>query len=196
MGDHVVVSDNFSRLHHEETLEYKSVVSILPITAIDHNDEQKAIALNGNVVVQQLIAFDERHVVAMCIQRPPPDAVDNLDGHWFGPDQTADKSIVAVLIHIAAGREIERVTVVHHMGQYTEDAPEPRTEVVAYDGQVGLALDWMGVVMAGQRTRDVIAANARDYHESGKATKKKKKKGLRKSGAKKDGFARGMSLRG
>ena len=61
-------------------------------------------------------------------------------------------------------------------------------------GTVGVSCWWKGIVMAGEEVRGDTSAGIEEAVVAGKPKKKKKK--TPKKGGKKDGFARGMSLRG
>ncbi len=116
---------------------------------------------------------------------------DIFDGHWFGDDNERNRAgCHIIIIHIPSRTEIYRRS----------------SESSCFNG-LSLSLDEnmcpsvlgvtrdRNIVMSSQRLRDIKVSSSEKTTKSSKAAKPKKKKKAIKNN-KKDGFARGMSLRG
>jgi hypothetical protein len=136
-------------------------------------------------------------------------------GHWFGDGNgddgdneeaneedegedadTGDEQsmrIVAVIIHVPSRREISRMQLLQGVSTEVPHVTKDCHETI------GVGLSWKGVVMTGSDVRSVTgspdAIMLEDRDALARFSKKKKKQKKQKT-TKKDGFARGMSLRG
>jgi F420-0:gamma-glutamyl ligase len=102
---------------------------------------------------------------------------------------------VAILVHVASRREVHRLNLIDSV---EEDDPLPELCSSASGGTIGIALSCRGVVMTGSRVRSIAEPRVIQLDDAApihRSAKKKKKKVVPKNN-KKDGFARGMSLRG
>ena len=173
---HVVVVDSFfipDEHDFPNRVPQRTVVSFHPRLGTESNS--KYLPVQRNMTPYQLACVRDEHVILLCNQDI------NQDG---------DGTTLAILLHVPSGSEIGRQAWSRKSEacflRMTPDANET----------LGVGMSSMGVVMTG---RDVRARASRtlvlpDLPEQ-RSSKKKKKGKARKSG-KKDGFARGMSLRG
>jgi len=112
----------------------------------------------------------------------------DFDGHWFGNDE---ESNTAFVFHIPTRREL-----------YRSELPSDPISVDSLGNTLAINVSSLGFVLTGLDTREIgrISLNERLLDDtiispSAKTPKPKKKRLVSKTG-KKDGFARGMSLRG
>ena len=123
--------------------------------------------------------------------------VDALDGQWFGARPRFPPSMWVVVLHIPTSHEIGRQVWQRNTQPFNEDL---RSIVMTGDAfeTLGVGLSWKGVIMTGSHVRAVKYQRAviitESADQSAKKNNKKKKKPAKS--AKKDGYARGMTLRG
>lgn len=98
-----------------------------------------------------------------------------------------------ILVHIPSRTEIGRATFVPNDSVRTEVSPF-RSMIVSTNGTLGLAFAFNYVVLTGDDVRTTQGSSTSNV-ASPQSTKKKKKRQPNRGG-KKDGYARGMSLRG
>jgi hypothetical protein len=136
------------------------------------------------------------------------DDADPIDGQWFGVDAAAaDESrtvatIEAVIVHVPSRKVIHQVFLFEEyaatQSQINYDIPIFFTPSGSGRGTIGVGLSWKGLIMTGRDVRDVgfgsLQLGDEDAPKGSRKQKKKKRQPI-KTG-KKDGFARGMSLRG
>ena len=196
----VVVADTFAREIEGGRKNFKSIVSFY--SSLKGN-LPRTLELEGNLEVCLLVPFKVNIILVICRQRtPPPDQteVDNVDGHWFADSAHDQVSLCAVIIHISSTTEIERVSLIDdlvpHLGPDVATSGELPVKVAVSAGTVAASVWWKGVVITGEEAR-LTNDDSPGYDHAQASTKaKKKKKKTPKKGGKKDGFARGMSLRG
>jgi F-box-like len=213
--DDIVVAQNTIVDYGEGKKKYLSRLLVLPFTAGTRESAAHTILLDGDVVVQHLVNLRSTHILALCkvftkTSRETNGGQGNLNdiaGHWFGggPDGTAWSTGVVsygILIDFPSRQEIQRICLVENYDTIVDISEEDVLPllVAASEETVAASVWWSGVVMTGESVRKSTQqeGNQRDHAtESSKlvSAKKKKKKTLKKVG-KKDGFARGMSLRG
>jgi hypothetical protein len=154
------------------------------------------LALDGECEAIRMENMQDDYAVVLCRVREslnPEVTFDTLAG-----GDTALPSIQAIVIHVSSRK------VIHQGCLLDEDSAFPTSET--YDipifftsngDTVGVGLWWKGVIVTGKDVRDVgsnsMHAVEREQSRSAKKQKKKKQHTIK---GKKDGFARGMSLRG
>ncbi|KAL7521522.1 hypothetical protein ACHAWX_006192 [Stephanocyclus meneghinianus] len=142
--------------------------------------------------LHNIIVTNENYVVAFInsLTSAVGNEVDAFDGHWFGPD---DRPSRALVYHIPSRHRIYECSMSYH-----SLSMDVLGNVLAFN------MSTLGFVFAGVGTRgvarkavetDLLTENDSLTSPSAKNAKCKKKR-LASKTAKKDGFARGMSLRG
>jgi hypothetical protein len=172
----------------------KCVISFYPRFVQDISYE--TLALDGDCEAIRMESLQDDYAVVLCRVREshnPEVALDNLDD-----GDTASPSIQAIVIHVPSRK------VIHQGCLLDEDSAFPISET--YDipifftsngDTMGVGLWWKGVILTGQDVRDVGSNTMHAVEgEQSRGTKKQKKKKQHTIKGKKDGFARGMSLRG
>jgi hypothetical protein len=152
--------------------------------------EEKESKLYNLAVVQ------DHYVIAITGTRSSPANDENedeqFDGHWFGDDDAASTS--AVVYHIPSRKQIYRCPL-----------PNEAISLDAFGDTLAINMSSLGFVIAGGCARDIARTSVGERDDvatltspSGKNPKSKKKRlaSLTAKKDKKDGFARGMSLRG
>jgi hypothetical protein len=106
-----------------------------------------------------------------------------------------EPNIVVLTIHVPSRKEIDRTLLLERVKH--SDCLNIVLSAVN-DGTIGVALSCKGVALTGSDVRSLCGSNVTvfDNSDNHQCTKKTKKKASQKGGGKKDGFARGMSLRG
>ena len=138
--------------------------------------------------VHGLFMVGEEHAAVIVGKRPADDDDDAVAGEWFGLDES---SFEIALYHLESRQEIYRSAIAS--GDATVDHA---------GGCLAASVSDLGFVLAGEGAREVARSGGeRDgapLRSPGVRSSKAKKKRLASlaSGRKKDGFARGMSLRG
>jgi len=219
MTDDVVVVDVFQsevpgRID-PSFLKHKSVVSFYPRTkTILHDDETYPTLVLKSCTVLSMHRFGEEHVLLLCSETPADDVAplirndDNdefadLDGHWFAPDSdNFDNLSIAtiVVVHVPSRREIHRILFADFIAE--QELKSFGFSLFCVGDTIGVGLGWAGVLMTGEAIRDIIYHKKFIYRDtilpnsSGSKNKKKEKKARHSGRNKKDGFARGQSMRG
>lgn len=106
--------------------------------------------------------------------------------------QRVEKIIVAVILHIPSRQRIGQLNLIDCSNL---DSIFPRL-VTNCKKTIGVGLGGMGIIITGDDMRFMALSSLESLRALLKPTKEKKKKRLSKINDKKDGFARGMSLRG
>eukprot|EP00980_Cylindrotheca_fusiformis_P005681 scaffold1184_cov132-Cylindrotheca_fusiformis.AAC.102 len=145
----------------------------------------------GNCEVYRIIPYREEHILVLCQNHPEP--VDAIDGQWFGPSNSRENSLYGIIVHIPSRTEIYRVCLMDNDASMMDDC-RVHLCMVAEGGTVAAGIWWKGIVMTGEEVRRIQYDPVEKENTPSKSKKKKKK--TPKKGGKKDGFARGMSLRG
>ena len=142
-----------------------------------------SIEIGGpNFTVHNLFVIRD-HYVAIIIKESDHDVTGEFDGHWFGLNEP---SFVAVVIHIPTREEIYRCPL-----------PSLALSIDCVGDILAMNVSNLGFVITGGNARDVARMSINEPSDPGKKPKGKKKRlASGASGRKKDGFARGMSLRG
>jgi hypothetical protein len=213
-GGEIVVAQNIVVDYGHDKKRYQARLSFLPSASRMHAAPAESIALEGNVVVHHLVNIRSTHVLAICKffmnegnneANEERDVLNDIAGQWF-VDESAETlsgkiASYGILFDVLSRIEIQRVRLVEDLTCISDLGSEgtlPLLVAVA-EGTVAASVWWSGVVMTGDAVRDYDPqSKALDPVVEGSkpaSAKKKKKKGVKKNG-KKDGFARGMSLRG
>jgi hypothetical protein len=204
---HVVVADTFAYQREDDVPVscHKVIVSFLPRFSCGDDSSCSTLCLNDMQTLQMACVRDD-YIFLLCVGHPSPAQADpfaELDGQWFGPDRETDDSRRsleqwAVVVHIASCREIGRrrwLPSSAHL-HLLDDFPRLVMMADAHD-TIGVGLSWRGVVMTGSDVRGVGASShVHMIQDAPLRSSKKKKKGGKARGSKKDGFARGQSLWG
>ena len=123
----------------------------------------ESIRIGGSqVTVQNLVSIHE-HYVAVVIKICSHDELENLEGHWFGPNQAI---LNVAVIHIPTRKEIYR-------------CPFP-LETISLDSlgdTLAMNVANLGFVITGGNARDIARMAAKEQLETpGKSSKAKKKR--------------------
>lgn len=206
----VVMVDTFSREIDDEGTMVRSVISFVP-NVFDEAASRSSIDLE-NCDVFRLCFFSTEHIVALCrvqkrrrarsvVVEQPQQQVDGEDTDNDNTEEDENEtfrvSLDAIIIHVKSRQQLERVCLLEDLTP--EMNPSSLYDVpvfLASDGNtVGLAVGWKGVLLTGSDVRSTHLGRERLSSED-KSKKKKKKLRLSSKGSKKDGFVRGMSVRG
>jgi len=192
---HVCVATTMSVANGaDEPHSVQSSVSIHERDSVESDDPK--VLLYDNLTVQSLACIRDAHVVLFCELNvvPEEEDVQAVDGHWFGPvgDENSSKAsgLWVIALHVPSCTEVYRSSLV--------PVNSATREVVSLDDCQDTVAVWIaeiGLVMSGPSVRDV-AAQSMQLSEDDILSSAKKKKKRRSKGNSKDGFARGMSLRG
>mmetsp|Transcript_13808 Transcript_13808/g.32225 ORF Transcript_13808/g.32225 Transcript_13808/m.32225 type:complete len:956 (-) Transcript_13808:20-2887(-) len=201
----VAVADN---LVCEENGKKRSVVNFFPLDNKRRCSKLNRLDLLGNLEVCHLVALRTAHLVAVCRVFESPtetDDVDDIAGHWFGPDTSSVVSVYAIVIDIESRSEIFRTCIVNNLGlRFGEDSvdlfsndEELPIQLAIQGGTVVAGISSKGIILTGadSRTHRVsISLSRQELATPSKSAKKVKKKKLSKKSGKKDGFARGQKM--
>ena len=207
----IVTVDSLFRHVEGRNKVSKTVVSFYPrfVEGVSY----ATLALDGDCQAVRMESTHKDYVVVLCRfhksdTRTLEDDTDLIDGHWFGVDAAAaDESITtttieAVIIHVPSRKVIHQVFLFEEdaaaQPQINYDIPIFFTSSGSGRGTIGVGLSWKGLAMTGRDVRDVGLDSLQLAEEDAPRScrKQKKKKRQPNRGGKKDGFARGMSLRG
>lgn len=184
-GNLVVVRMTYIRGHHIALICQEFSTLPLP-TLIRENEDRPLDAIDGHW-------FGENDEAP----NPLPDGVENAPNPLpvvEGNATEAAMKVTAVIVHVPSRREVERICLLK--GQTSATFINPHI-VVHGNETIGLSLSWEGVVMTGDDVRSILdASKVVILDDAQTRSLKKKKKRAPAKGGKKDGFARGMSLRG
>ena len=212
----VVCGQNLVLENQNGKKQYKANLVFFRDAFKDVRKAPESVALDGCIKIDHLVKLRSRHLLVICTlyasasngdDNEQANILENLAGHWFGGDNaeaTGDPkaSLYGILMDATSRKEIKRVCFVDDLASSGVDISVDEEgfpfHVAASGGTVAAAAWWTGVVLTGVDARDArmdFATEADNQDAKALSAKKKKKKGAKKSG-KKDGFARGMSLRG
>jgi hypothetical protein len=194
--------------------QYQSHLNFFPEAFGSIAKTAESISLDGCVKIDHLVKLRSRHLLAICklfttantSNNGEPNVLEDMVGQWFGADDEeavhSKVSLCGILVDVQSRKEIHRICFVDDVGitgmaGNGEDDIFP-LHVAASCGTVAAAAWWNGVVLTGVDVRDTsvdLTAERENQNSKSLSGKRKKKKGVKKN-SKKDGFARGMSLRG
>jgi hypothetical protein len=212
IGQVIVMADNL--VHTEDNSDtYKCILRFYPLahdTAVMEN--AASLTIDENIAIRTLIRLDDKHVMAIGVQTAfapsETNELEDVDGQWFGNQEDDHDAVrarenvglVSIIVDVESRLEIFR-TIFANYNQFSDgdhdffnegDVP---LQIDADGDTVAAGVWWKGVVMTGADTRQEHPVLMKIDTSNESAKSKKKKKGPKKAG-KKDGFARGMSLRG
>ncbi len=122
-----------------------------------------------------------------------------FDAHWFGEQEDDSNHVVFSLLHIPSGREIHRSTLLLDIEDECDEILFD-SKVSASHFAVSVVINEVGLIISGDKMHEINddeLSEQKDKTPKNKKTKKKKRLAAKiGSGGKKDGFARGMSMRG
>jgi len=192
----VVVGDTLTRVVEENNNErkYKSHVTFYSRYApVNQNDEPIfKLSIGENCMIDRMVGVREDYIVLL-VRFFAEDGypAESNGGHWGNALERAAR-VFAINIHVPSRREIERCCLY-------EDFGWNRLTLAVFGGTYACGVWLKGLIMTGSDVRSVKAATSKTTLVLDDSVGKKTKKGKtrRSKGAgKKDGFARGMSLRG
>ena len=179
---------------------YKSFLSFHSFSG--NGGTSTMLPLQGNnLQLESIVTLRNRHVVALCRD-------EHYDAVAEGEALQRRESVMALLIDIAAKCVIHQQCLIDNLGEQLGANPYNFSDLpirLASGGNtVCLAVAWKGVVLTGSDVREsdsaagVVGGESPSKAGTSAALKKKKAKKNQKMKKqnKKDGFARGMSLRG
>lgn len=206
-GSQIVIADAIFKENEDAEVHNKEFKSLLSfhsslMDGLMHVSAE-TIELQGNFEVIKLANIRDEHVLVLCQRHPRSENadVDAIDGHWFGPiNDNCQVALYAIIFHVPSRAEICRVCLLNDLmddfGNGARISGDVPLSIVANGGTVGATVWWRGIVMTGEEVRKIQHdPEGKEQTQSPSKAKKKKKK-TPKKGGKKDGFARGMSLRG
>lgn len=194
----VVIGDTLTRAlaGNDNGREYKSVITFY--SRFPTTDQGKSpfykLLIGENCMIDRMVGFRDNYIVVLVrfFTETGYAAIDGGGGHW-GNEMDRVARVFAITIHVPSRREIERICLY-------EDFGRNRLSLTVYGDTVACGVWLKGLIMTGSDVRSVQATTTTksdDFLDDAKQFKKKKKKGRSSKGSgKKDGFARGMSLRG
>ncbi len=197
---HILLTENYAiavdllQKHSEEgVFERKSVLSFYPLQqpaalgALFHTLELHRIEILRMIILQ------DSHIGLICREYEDFIQVDMNEGIRMS---LLPQSACLILVHIPSRTEIYR-TPVGCIESFREDMSDVPILSVYSSTTIGCALDWRGVSISGDDVRQIkLSYLEAETSQLNSAKKKKKKQGGTAKGRRKDGFARGMSLRG
>ena len=199
----IVVADTLMQEMENGDKQFKSVISFYPHFSNDSGLLYRTICIKGNVQVDRIVRLRSQHVIALCrcySEFSQPVEIDDIDGQWFGGIERGPVSVYAIIIHLPSRQEVDRLCLVKDLKSQLGTEPAEMRHLpilLAFDGETAAAgIWWKGVVMTGQDIRRVGERNDNAEIDQIPIKAKKKKSKTPKKGSKKDGFARGMSMRG
>ena len=160
------------------------------------------LTLSGALEINDMVSLRDSYLVLICTEFIPESSdtdsdEENEDAEGGEPAELTYQREWLIVVHIASCREIGRVS----LPASTEYNYFPRFIATPSGGTIAMALGGFGIAMTGEDVRGLKAAEGdatypNNTNNNSKAGKKKKPARSKKGGSKKDGFARGMSLRG
>jgi hypothetical protein len=152
----------------------------------------RSITVEGIVQVYYLFALSDKHVGALCLEQY---GYESTNFSWAEMDNP-ELSLQLVVFHVDSATEIGRCTVHKPFDGLDRIVPL----VSRSGGTIGVALTCRGVAITGSDVYEaqerMTSANNPLAEMLAESASKRKSKPNRKVKGKKDGFARGISLRG
>lgn len=182
------MASSFTVSFRPSTVQPRKPCSMVFFPVDGLEDEMPAtLTLGDNTEVKGISCIRDNHLVIICTevsetQQEQPDE-ETFDGGWFLPNRNK-----ALVVHIPTQTVISSIELFE--GLEGERYPIP----VEYGYQTIAFASNDDIWMSGDEVRDTRAEFEASNHNCAK--KKKKRQRNRGGGSKKDGFARGLSLRG
>lgn len=167
-----------------ELRDVQSAIVFFPRFPDTHQADFDVMELPKGYLVKRLVSASDAYAVAFC-KAVTPGELEDLTGQWF----TEDFKTIAVVVNIKSKCIIGEVVFNTDQGLQFGEFGNGSTS--------GMAIGSSGVAITGDRARATRSRPVLEISVSNTPSPKKKKKALKgKRSGKKDGFARGMSLRG
>lgn len=189
-GD-IVTADNFSRLVENSIQERKVVLSFYPRFPECVTPSFSTISISEDVEIVRMVCLRDDYMLLFCRRYI-------ATSREVVQDDGSHLSLDGFLFHIPTRCEIGRICLMDRISFDVNDIP---LATVDSEQTIGVGLSWKGIIMTGEDVRSlrspefsVIVQNNFLSPRSNKIKKKGAK--AKKPLGKKDGFARGMSLRG
>ena len=169
----------------------------------DASTDSAVMEISGNIRGHSIVLLRDDYIILFCTE--VSSAIDEVDGQWFAPpeEEVVSSQVHNMLVvHVPSRREVGRVPFAKNV-EYDPLSPQFSTQS---HNTIALSIGGIGISMTGYDVRNQVDSYALggrvklagDHDTEGGRQQKVKKKPSRnkKGGSKKDGFARGMSLRG
>mmetsp|Transcript_14286 Transcript_14286/g.20916 ORF Transcript_14286/g.20916 Transcript_14286/m.20916 type:complete len:392 (+) Transcript_14286:40-1215(+) len=206
---HIIVADNLSLARNNPNRnqpETRAVISFLPNPQNRKREKEDCVTsviLEGERNVIRLVSVRDEHIVAFCDKAE----YENEYGGGITLLSHQRRSLIVVIIHVPSRTIIQEVRFGDasvDFGLDTLNAIRQSPIFFSIRGNsVAVGVSCLGIILTGSDVRALTDSAQKSIQESvsekgGLSEKKKKKKKNQKniSKGKKDGFARGMSLRG
>lgn len=189
-----VALDLFQKHATEGVFERKSVLSFYPIRQPGECcDPNYQVMELHRIEILRMINLQDTHIGLVCREYEDFIQVEMNEGIRMS---LLPQSVCFIIIHIPSKTEIYR-TAVGCIDSFEDDLSDVPVLSVYNRTTIGCALDWRGISISGDDVRHMDMSYRKTEPSQSNSTKKKKKKqGGTAKGRRKDGFARGMSLRG
>jgi hypothetical protein len=174
--------------------ERKSVLSFYPLRQTDDSSGPSYHVMElHRIEILRMINLQDTHIGLVCREYEDFIQVEvNEDIRM----SVLPQSVCFIIVHIPSKTEIYR-TAVGCIDRFEEDLSDVPVLSMYNTTTIGCALDWRGVSISGDDVRHLdLSCLKTEASQPNSAKKKKKKQGGTAKGRRKDGFARGMSLRG
>ena len=174
-----------------ELNDVQSTIIFYPRFPNTNDADFDVINLPKRYLAKKVVSASELYVVAFCkVVAQRAAEVDDLAGQWFAEsNQSEEPKTVAVVVSTNSRCIIGHVEFDMDQGFQFGHFGNGST--------IGLAIGSLGVAITGDKARATRSSPVFTYGVSSTPSPKKKKKASKgKRSGKKDGFARGMSLRG
>ena len=186
-----IAADGLEKDFGEGVRERKTILSFYPL----HNE-------GGNILYQtlelyriqalRLVNLRDNHISLVCREYGDFIHVDAAEGVRMA---IVPQSACLIIIHVPSRTEIYRTSA--GVENFDDDYIDVPIVSIDNDSTIGCALNWHGVSITGDDVRHMGTSSSKnDTIQENSAKKKKKKHSGTAKGRRKDGFARGMSLRG
>lgn len=190
-GGYAIAADGLEKDFGEGVRERKTVLSFYPLHSGGVDELSHTIELY-RVQALRLVNIRDNHVIVVCREYGDFIHVDAADGVRMA---IVPQSACLIVIDISSKTEIYRTSA--GVDNFDDDYIDVPVLSVDNDSTIGCALSWHGISITGDDVRNMDASSLKNKDSQPNSAKKKKNKlvGTAK-GRRKDGFARGMSLRG
>ena len=196
----VVVGDTLTRVLVDNNYEreYKSLITFYSCcsgTETEGNDSIFKLSIGEHCMIDRMVGARDDYIILLVrffTENGYP--ADPNGGHW-GNELDRAARVFAITIHVPTRREIERCFLY-------EDFGWNRLSLSVSNDTLACGVWIKGLIMSGNDVRSVKKSTASSKSVlilddlAPKKAPKKSKKRMSKGSGKKDGFARGMSLRG
>mmetsp|Transcript_22827 Transcript_22827/g.53928 ORF Transcript_22827/g.53928 Transcript_22827/m.53928 type:complete len:958 (+) Transcript_22827:44-2917(+) len=186
---HVITMDSIYQTNQDDALTMiQSKISFLERVP-DTAPRQTTMTIAGTVRLYDMVLLRDEYVVAIGAEFPDEShATEDPQ-----PLKVDSARIILVVVFLSAKQEIGRIGLTPPTGDRYNEL-KPRFIAQTSGGTLAMALGGLGIAMSGDDVRSLRTSVLAEVDDSPK--KKKKPSRSKKGSGKKDGFARGMSLRG